>query len=449
MKLSKSILSELPDHRGKLYVEYYGLDFDEHGCPVKLVDGKPVFHPILAAYLISDLALAHQGRPSGPCLRYANAVADRALERATNVNGSLVFYYESEDGLSYVPGKFYSALTQAWFVIALCRLNRISGSFGDQIRSIFNSLTIPIEDGGTLIRRPYGWVVEEYPHDPPLYTLNGWLSVLRWIIRSARDLEKLNIDVHGFLANNISAAAHLLPLFDAEFCKNSRYQLTGFTRIQLISSRPADFWVKSFSVEIPGEGTYPGDVERKLSRWKNFLERNEGRLRQFNVVLSLISFPKENVFRAVIETSEPCSIRFRLAKGSYRPDSTAMPTETWDDILSLDFDEPGTHSIEVPVPFDDWNMFAYPTNFKKKIDGRFFNAYHFIHILACAEIYQYCEKDIFREFCLRFLSYYKRWPEIELSDEYSLEPHIPGRGDFESYVTDILEGRVKFVESMI
>lgn len=435
------ILSRLPAHRQQLYRDFYKLGFDPDGCPVKRSDsGTAVFHPILAAYLIFDFASAYEYDLNGPCLGHAAQIAESALQRAELFQDTLVFFYDESDGLSYVPGRFFSALTQAWFVIALCKLNRFRPKYREPILRIFNSLLVPIETGGVLVRKPFGWIVEEYPHDPRFYTLNGWLTVLRWIIRCVDDLEALGLDAHGFLRQNIRAAAHLLPLYDAGFCLNSRYQLTGFSRIQVIFDKPVDVEVESFSVEIPGEGVYPGALTRQDSRWKNYLERAEGRLRQFSVTLSLIAFPEPNRFRLSLRTGTPCSVRIRLAKGDYRPSNTGMPTERWDDIAKVDLPAPGAHQIACDIPYDEQNLFAYPTNFKKLIDGKYYNSYHFIHIWGCAEIFQYSGEPVFKDYCLRFLDYFAQWESLGLSESYSIQPYFPERGDFATFIRGLLDG---------
>jgi hypothetical protein len=434
------VLAHLPVHRQDLYRDFYKLDFDHDDCPVKRINGRAVFHPILAAYVIFDFVSAHECDPKGPCLDYALRFAASALKRAESFEDALVFLYNQGDGLSYVPGRYFSALTQAWYIIALCKLNRFCPQYRDTIVRTFKSLLIPIESGGVLVRKPFGWIVEEYPHSPALYTLNGWMTVLSWIIRYVDDLETLGLDVQGFLQENINALVKLLPLYDASFCLNSRYQLTGFTRLQLIFDKEIDVTVDDFAVEIPEEGTSNGALKPLNSRWKNYLERSQGRLLQFNVVLSLISFPVPNRFRIQLRTGSPCSIRLRLAKGAYRPSSTGMPTERWDDIGQIQLSRPGEHLVAFDIPFDAENLFAYPTNFKKFINGKYHNVYHFIHIWRCAELFNYSGENIFKEYCVKFLEYSENWRELCLPDTHTIQPYFPGRENFATFIRGLLNG---------
>ncbi len=422
-----------------MYLEYYKLCFDAKGCAMKQIGLRQVFHPILAAYLVFDLVRSYE--VSGDCeaLRLAEVVALEALKRGEEFQGGLVFYYSEEDGLSSVPGRFFSALTQSWFVRAFCRLNRYNPTHCLTVQRLFRSLLIPKSDGGVLIKKSFGWIVEEYPHNPTFFTLNGWLTVVRWIIESAEDLKLCGVEVGEFLERNIDAAATMLPLYDAEFCLNSRYQLTGFTRLQVIVDREVSFKVNSFAMEIPHEGIFQGTLEPQSSRWKNYLERAEGRLYQFNIVMSLISSPKPNLLHLSFDCKSPCALRLRVAQGGYRPDSTGMPTERWSEIARIAIPLAGINTIVCKIPFDERNMFAYPTNFKKKIGDKFFNGYHFVHIVDCAEIFRFSKRSIFRDYALRFLGYQQRWPELGFSENYALIPHLEYSGGFSSYVRKILQ----------
>lgn len=434
-----SPLDLLSAERRLLYLEYYKLCFDANGCAMKQIGFRQVFHPILAAYLVFDLVRSYEVSGDREALRFAEVVALEALKRGEEFKGGLVFYYSEEDGLSSVPGRFFSALTQSWFVRAFCRLNRHNPTHCQAVQRLFRSLLIPKSDGGVLIKKSFGWIVEEYPHDPTFFTLNGWLTVVRWIIESAEDLKLCGVEVGEFLERNIDAAATMLPLYDAEFCLNSRYQLTGFTRLQVIVDREVGFQVKSFSIEIPHEGIFQGILEPQSSRWKNYLERAEGRFYQFNIVMSLISIPKPNLLHLTFDCKSPCSLRLRVAQGGYRPDSTGMPTEHWSDVERITVPLAGTNTIACKIPFDEQNMFAYPTNFKKKIGDKFFNGYHFVHIVDCAEIFRFSKRSIFRDYALRFLGYQQRWSELGFSESYALTPHLEYSEGFSSYVRKILQ----------
>ncbi len=435
LRLSKPKTFPIPENRKEIY-SFYRLAFDENGCPMKdMGDGKLVFHPILPPYLIVDYILMYQKTKDESWLNLAEYIADIVSTKSDQLQGAKVFLYRPESGLSAVPKTFYSALTQAWYIKALCLLSKYRPQkYKESIEEIFNSLLLPIGDGGVLIKRDFGWIVEEYPYEPPFYTLNGWLTVLRWIVQSRKILDKFNIEYQTFLNRNLDAVERLLPLYDAEFCLNSRYQLTGFSRVKIVFSKAVNYKCHGASVDIPGEGEGICNLEPKedKSRWEYYLERSEARVLQFNVVLSLISIPKPNIFKADITVDKECSVKVFLAQGEYRPDSTGMPTESWKEISEIKC-MPGRNKLTVDLPFDGKDMFAYPTNFKKFIDGTMYNGYHFVHIVDLGELYRFSKREILKTTALDWLSYYNRWSELPYLEGYSLTHYQYGEG-FEEYI---------------
>lgn len=425
-KVGIATAQAIPEHRKSVY-EYYRLTFDEAGCPMKQTDSGMVFHPILAAYLISDFTREFDRTGDRSFLVQAEAIAIHALKRAERLGDALIFIYNPDIGLSNVPKKFYSALTQARYLKAICELSDyFPGAYQEEIRQLFSSLTIPIEESGVLIKKGYGWIVEEYPFKPPFYTLNGWLSVLLMVTQCGERLKSLGIQYSEFLENNLDAVEYLLPFFDAPFCLNSRYQLTGYSRIKIVFDRAVVHECLGFEVEIPGEGRFDGVLANKnKSRWQNYLERNEPKLLQFNVLLSIISKPTPNVFRMQLKVDASCKAKLFLAQGEYRPNVTAMPTESWKEIADLVIDPDGITYIECPLPFDGNDLFAYPTNFKKKIGVEMFNVYHFIHVLNLAELYHYSKRITLKHTAEKWLGYYKKWDSLPYlqGQNYSLLPH--------------------------
>jgi hypothetical protein len=400
-----------------------------------------VFHPILPPYLICDFIREFEKSHDHVFIKYAETILALALKHAVKLDGVLVFKYEPGSGLSAIPHSFYSALTQAWYVKAICELSRHVGDrYREQFDGIFRSLQLPAEHSGVLIKKDYGWIVEEYPTTPPLYTLNGWLTVLRMIVACRKDLDRARIDYKEFLDRNLDAVEHLLHLYDAKFCVNSRYQLAGFTRVRIVFDRPASHRLESFQVAIPGDGVFKGNLSKTTNyRWENFVERNEQKLLQFNVVLSLVSYPKPNVFSAVVMVDRDCHAKVFLADGDYRPDLSAMPTERWIQISTVALSGNKQNDLSVEIPFDGKSLFAYPTNFKKRIGEKLFNAYHFVHIVDLAEIHGYSKRKVFKEFAMKWLDYCGQWGGMQSlsSEQYSLLPHKYGQG-FRAHIERLL-----------
>lgn len=305
------------------------------------------------------------------------------------------------------------------------------GEFKRYLKRTFQSLLLPIEDGGVLLKKDFGWIVEEYPDDPPLFTLNGWLTAIRMVLSASVALRSAGVDCNEFVERNLDAVVELLPMYDAGFCSNSRYQLTGFTRLKFVFDCPVSYSWHSMVLRINGEKEIEcgPDIPAERNRWNSYLEQLEPRFFQFSTLLSLISFPIPPVYTFSIQTDRQCMLRVFIADGYYNPMLPAMPTERWREL--------GAHAltkaesqIEAKNSYDDNNIFAYPTNFKNKIGWRYFNAYHVIHIVDLAVLYKHSRREIFAETARQWLGYMDAWSKMKLlSDpDISTKPLLYGDG---------------------
>ncbi len=398
----------IPQHRQRMY-DYYSLDFDKEGCPMKRVGKNLVFHPILPPYLIVDFVLEYQKTKQKYFLDCADKICTLALKKTETFNQALVFWYYPEDKLSLIPKKFYSALTQSWYIKAMCLLSKyIAGKYDNAIKRIFNSLLIPVNKGGVLLEDKDGWIVEEYPFDPPLYTLNGWLTVLRCITHSVSKLDQIKVEYKKFLDNNFAKLCQSLSLYDVPHYLNSRYQLTGFTRLKILFDYGVNFKIAQSAIHLPKIGNYDFTDVPENGRWGNYIERLENRFIQFNILQSLASYPEENSFSTNISVNKDSKACFLIGKGEYRADISGVPTTGWKNIGEVEL-KCGENYITQHIPYDEHNLFAYPTNFKKNIGGKLYNGYHFVHIVDLGDLYRYSKIQKFKEYGLKWLCYYQNW----------------------------------------
>lgn len=421
---------ELPAARKVVY-EYYRLATGPDGCPMKkMPDGRLVFHPILIPYLVVDYLNLHKSTGNPACLDYAEFVMECALSRADPDREEIIFTYDPQDGLSSIPRRFFSALTQSWYVSALAKLEKkFPGKYGGYLKRAFQSLLIPMEEGGVLLKKEFGWIVEEYPNEPPLYTLNGWMTALRMVLESQDILSQNGIEYEHFVKKNLDALEHLLPLYDASFCWNSRYQLTGFTRIKFVTDKRVGMDCLSMVTEISGEQPMSAELHpsEDKNRWGSYLERHEDRLLQFNILQSLVSFPEPNRYNLKVHCDRDCRIRVFVADGDYNPKLSALPTQRWREISQHDI-YAGENDVSGQIPFDEDNLFSYPTNFKKKIGNHYYNAYHIVHVVDLAILYRHTGRRLFSDTAVRWLDYMKMWDRMEelSSPEISKTAHVYG-----------------------
>lgn len=418
---------------------------------MKNFNGKLVFHPMLPAYLIYDLVEEYRQSKEKQHLRDAQKILDLSIAHSSHLKNSIVFYYYPKDKLTLYPNKFYSALTQIRYLRALCHLNKHSEKnyikkliikvflkkYSEKnylqqsiikifnlenifkretlIKKIFNSLLIDVQDGGVLLNHDEGIIFEEYPHSIPQLTLNGWLTVIQTLIEMKSELKKLNIGITELIDKNLMLLKKILPLYDVPHLHNSRYQLTGFNRLRLILSKETNLKFKKIALKIPSLGCYgfKKRTPKNTTRWHNYVEKNEGKLIQLNIVQSLISYPKPNILEIEILASEKLKFFVQLGDGDYTPDLSGMPLQRWR-VIGNFFLNKGLNKISIPLPFDDKNITFYPTNFKKRFNSKQYNVYHFIHIAALADLYAFSNDSLFKEYALKWLEYSKKWSSLDI-----------------------------------
>lgn len=423
----------LPVDRQAIYERIYKLAFLPDGYPGKMVDGVASPHPIYGPYIIHDYLRQYKKTDEPRYLEAAEKVANAAIARMDEFEGALVFWYQPNTGISSFPEKFYSGLTQSRYLVELALLAQVSGQqkYSAACERVLDSLFIPSERGGVLIESQDGVCIEELPHKPFGYILNGWLT-------SAVNIKKY-ADLTGstraqdLFDRNMQKLAQLLPLYDVPDLANTRYQLRGFVWLRLRFSHPVDAEITSAKVVIPNDGSHPVNLRGKY-RWKNYFLAGgspgkdgsyviNDQIVQFNVVLSMISYPDPNRIELTIESENEADMRVLIAQGHYDPTLSAMPTESWIGIEEFSI-RPGKNEISVAIPWARAELVAYPTNFIKKYGDKRYNVYHFIHVNHLSRLYEITGREVFREYADRWRSYIKRWPDmlIDAGAEVMLTP---------------------------
>ena len=410
-------LPPLPRERADVY-DYYNLAFLEDGFPARRTGNMAVPHPIYGAYLILDYLDMYERSGDRATLEAAQRVADAAIARMDSAGGMLRFWYEPDWGLGATGERYVSGLTQAHYLDQFSRLHAISGdpAYAHAARQVFRSLATEVEGGGVLALTPHGVAIEEAPHRPRDLVLNGWLSALRGLRRYADRTG--DGEARDLIDRNVQTLTRLLPLYDAPDVANSRYRIRGFGYLRLELGRKEGVTMGLPSLDIPGDGTYELE-ETCQDRWRSCvvsgLARNgdcleaTARRIQLNLVFSLLSAPQPNRLALEIDCPAPNSLLVRLATGRYDPLQTGLVTEGWRDVLAVPL-ATGRNRLTVEFPVEDIKPFVYPTNFLKRIAGRHFNVYHFVHLGGLADLMQSPQPPLIREMHDRWAAYPARWP---------------------------------------
>lgn len=424
---------QVPAHRRDVY-HWLKLGFTDDGMPGRTVDGEVRPHPLYPTYVLLDLMRLWV--LNGKQAKYREAaeiVADAALRRMTHVDDALIYFYEPDGGIGYLEHRYYSALTQARYLKPLLDVARTFGR--DDIREntgrIFRGLEIPSSRGGVMLDRPYGPVLEEYPHAHPLYVLNGWTSAAVAILEYAERTHDQEATEFG--RANVAAMLSLIEKFDVPELANSRYGLASYTWLRLSFSEndeQSNVRMLNGAVTIPDDGTFPFATDT-TNRYSNWFDPNrvgqDGRLvkrtAQMNVLLSNIN--DENSLSVTFSLERPAAVTFQLPVGEYDPMSSSMRVTGWKDAEKADL-EPGTHTLRLSIPMSELPLIGYPTNFKKLISGRRHNAYHFIHIRNMQHLLKLAPDPRMVDWLVRWAEYLARWRDIPAyQDERISLSHIP------------------------
>lgn len=422
----------LPDDRRQVY-DFYKISFTADGYPAKQVDDGAVVHPMYGSYVLGDYARQYQVTRRSEYRDALRRVAAATERRMTVIDDALAFYYEPDSGLSSYPGRYYSGLTQANYVVGFCKafLATKEQSYLDLARRAFRALLIPSDEGGVYQSLPVGATIEEYPGRLPLLTLNGWLTTLRNIIYlrgvESRQAPHSTAEIDAVLHENLAALVKLLPEYDVPAIANSRYQLAGFLKIRLLVPKRATLTLSAAELVFPDLGQFSIGADCG-NRWENgFLsgvEMQDGRMGItgqagiMNVVLTRCpwSRPPRLRLNASMPQATKSSVQAELGLGDYDPLLSSCPSRRWQPLGAREVSS-GNDWLEWEVDVEDADMLGYPTNFKKIIGGQNVNVYHKIHVVALYHIWSFCRqnsafsayREVVETFLLTWRGYMTQW----------------------------------------
>jgi hypothetical protein len=403
--------------------DFYRFKFLPDGYPGR-DDGWA--HPIYGAYVLEDYLRQHDIAPSEKLEKALSTVAYAAVNRMEEHRGALVFWYEAapERG-ARLYRKHYSGLTQGYYAEILYRVGERLGDpkLIEASGRVFDSLTIPVEDGGVLHDTIYGPVIAEVPQDPNSWILNGWQSALMSVHRYA-ELSKSD-KARELFAKSAKAMAGMMHLYDVEALANSRYGLTGFTYLR-INPAGSGVALRNTAIVVPGEQAVPVDPNEG-TRWQSYffdadttpIEQGVevvGSSARLNAVLSMASAPEPNRLEFDFDAGMPMEVAIDIYLGSYDPLSSAPVNPNWVELTKITA-VPGER-VSVDIPVEILDRVVYPTNFAKKIGGEQVNVYHPVHVMRLRQLANASGLEELKVWSDRWESYICRWAEMELYHGY-------------------------------
>ncbi len=427
-------------------VRYYKMHFLEDGFPAqKRADGSIYEHPLYPHYIAEEYLKQNARNPDPQLVEAAKLVMDAALKRAQPFGNAMVFWYGADANVSRASHQHYSALTQAYYIGTLAKLNELLGrdsGYGRFVRQFTNSLSIPASEGGVMRVRHEGWGIEELPLEMPDLVLNGWLSALAKITTLPDSVRRRRLS--KFMDNNLDLLEHLLPRYDMPALENSRYSLSGFVYLRLTAASgrvilrdPRVSWSADEKFDL-GVGN--------VNRWQNFLVDDDvareadgafaGRSRSLRANLVLSQLADENAFEFVAWAAKPTDLRVEIMTGQYSPLTTIPAHTKWVRLETLAVTaEPRAFRVRIGAPHTD--LIGYPTNFQKSFDGVNRNVYHPIHVRGLYHLHRYQDRPAFSAYAKRWTEYMPRWKNNPLYARVSKHDYsrmVPG--PMRKYLTD-------------
>jgi len=433
-------------------VRYYKFHFLEDGFPAqKRNDGTIYEHPLYPIYIAEEYFRQNTRHPDPALVEAAKLVIDAALKRVQPLGDALVFWYGANAGVKRAAHRHYSALTQAYYVATLARLNDLLGQgsdYGKLSQRFAESLAIPTSLGGVMQVRLQGKGIEELPLAMPELVLNGWVSALSKLTPWPALLRQAGLAT--FLDENLDLLEYLLPRYDVPKLKNSRYSLSGYVYLRLVASGRARIMLRDASCSWSPSEKFPVGIGSDY-RWANFLLGDDvvaqpdgtfesrGNSVRANLVLSQLA--QENAFEFVASTSKPAEIRVEMTVGEYNPLSTIPASTKWIRLETVaGTAELRDYRVRIAAPHTD--LIGYPTNFQKSFEGKKRNVYHPIHIRGLYQLYRYQDRKVFLDVAKRWTGYIADWkchPLYMRFCDHDYTTNVPGR--LRRYLTEESDAR--------
>lgn len=423
-------LAAIPEKYHQVY-DYYALGFSDKGLPGRIESGIWKEHPMYSSYLIRDYLFTYQKTKEKKYFDSAETVSKIVMNRMTDIGDSLIYYYNGDTVSTLFEGKFYSALTQSNYITQFIGLYEVSGNKEYLLiaRKIFNSLLI-LKDRGGVLHKTDGLVhIEEYPSSPVLWTLNGWITAVQNVYNLYKVLG--DYEIKQFCIDNVKSIERLIPIYDFGSLKNTRYQLAGFYYIKIVvEGDPIDIYSAQYIIDEKESYDISLEIfDQRKSRWNyraikgilkvgNFYRIADSAL--FNVVGSLASSNTNNL-SFELGNKGKSKVKLFMAQGEYSPLLTAMPTQKWELLTEIEMVNQDSFNFNLDVPMHLLENVVYPTNFKKVIGGKNYNAYHFIHIEKLTQILTWYDSSTIAEYVEKWKSYVEDWSDMEVYTSSNVE----------------------------
>nr|WP_246407308.1 D-glucuronyl C5-epimerase family protein [Geomicrobium halophilum] len=343
---------------------------------------------------------------------------------------TLVFWYKENSPFNSHSKDYYSALTQAYYTAVFAEMYEVTNDpkYKQAARQVYQSLKVPVAEGGVYHHSSKGPSIQEYPMAPNGYVLNGWFTALSSVKKYAETFK--DPDANQFWRANLNTIIELLPLYDSPHLANSRYTLNGMATIKARFAK-TDIELQQVKLHVPDEGSYTFSMAPGYTNYDHIIvdkstavigdkifTKNHNLL--LKTLLSRYSLPKENELHLKLRSPRNTTMELFIVTPVYSP--TPKMRKNTQHLLKTVKIKKGLNDIVVKMDWEGLEDVGQATTFKR-FGSKWHNVYHFIHINRLQEFYEITGDERLLTYMNKWKNYVKQWPQIPLYNGLENEPY--------------------------
>lgn len=418
------------DKRKQLFKNFYKIKFRED-LPITNKNRKNIgFHPLISSYVLRHILWEILNCPRGSFFKKVinYNINEEIYEKTKNVfnsvyiegiKGKYIFEYDND----FITGNKespYSGLTNAKMLYIYSYYNSIKKSEKYTIfcNNILNSLLLNMKNGGCciLLSENKLWIDEEANY--PNFILNGFLSIIRNLIDLINCIK--NSRIENILFQNKNIIEFLLPLFDNEKYKTSKYRLTSYGQIKLKIKSNNNTKLNANNIKLKiiydDEYNYPFKYLNKnydTETFKNIFKIKNNEIH--------IHFIYSEIFKTKIEISfideNFYIIDSYISNYDYIKKCTRYKKIINFKNINLNHEK---YNKKIIINLNK-NIIDYftpsITYFTKEYNNHLYNVYHYNHIINLKYINKYFKSEIIKMYVNKWEKYTTEWKDHKLYNQ--------------------------------
>lgn len=383
------------------------------------------FHPLVTSYVLRHILWEILNCPGGsqfPKIDICNIDKKQYIKTKKifwnvykkGIEGEYIFQYNHNDFKTGNKDCPYSGLTNSKMLFIYSYYNQICNSeiYTKFCDNIYESLMLDVKNRGCCFKFDTDkyWIDEEA--NSPQFILNGFLSVIRNLIDLTNVKTKYNIQ--DILDKNKNCLEYLLPKYDCEEYKTSKYRLTTYGEIVLDFNDTIEFNdIKELSI-IYNDISYNFKYQKYKEGYFNFppfrsnyftINKNKLYLHVIyhELLETKILLNISKILKITKTQISNCYFSNIKQKGNFVDTKLDISNTNNPNIFILKLDKMVEKYFKSTI-----------TTFTKSYQNNFYNVYHYNHIDNLKYVNKYFKSNIIDLYIDKWINYTKEWKNIEI-----------------------------------